>query len=113
MYINKLPDLATLNERFEIDPSCLSGLRWKINPRGTAYKGDPTGRPTVTGHYQTKVNGRYYYNHRLIWKMTTGKDPVNVIDHIDGNPSNNNADNLQDITFAQNSRKKAGEVIAA
>ena len=113
MYVNKLPDLATLNERFEIDPSCPSGLRWKINPRGPAYKGDPTGRPTKQGYYQVFVNGTRYYSHRLVWKMTTGKDPNNVIDHIDEDPSNNDFSNLQDITQAQNLRKKAGEVIAA
>ena len=114
MYVNKLPDLATLNERFEIDPSCRSGLRWKINPSGPwACKGDPTGGLNSGGYYQTKVNGTLYYNHRLVWKMTTGNDPVNVIDHIDGDTSNNAFSNLQDITQAQNLRKKAGEVIAA
>ena len=99
-----LPSVELLKERFEIDPTTPSGLRWKVNPRGPwAYAGDPTGRPIPgTGYYQTKVNGEHFYNSRLIWKMSTGKDPENVIDHIDNNPSNNNISNLRDVTQREN-----------
>ena len=34
--------------------------------------------------------------------MTNGKDPENVIDHIDNNPLNNNTSNLRDIPQGDN-----------
>jgi hypothetical protein len=42
-----------------------------------------------------------YMVHRIIWKMVTGKEP-NVIDHIDGDPTNNRFDNLRSCTLSQN-----------
>jgi hypothetical protein len=41
-------------------------------------------------------------SHRLAWYLHYGKLPVNSIDHIDGNPSNNKIDNLRDVTSQQN-----------
>jgi len=109
---NKLPSVEILKEKFEIDPSIPSGLRWKVERRGPKTPGNSAGRSTQ-GYYQTRVNGVHFYNSRIIWKMINGNDPENVIDHIDGNPSNNNLSNLQDITQSQNLRKKAGEIINA
>jgi hypothetical protein len=105
MYKNAkpLPSLVELEKRFEIDPTSSSGLRWKFNPGGPwAKKGDPTGRLNSCGYYQTKVNGVLYLNSRLIWKMVNGKDPEQVIDHIDNNPSNNVISNLRDISQREN-----------
>ena len=103
-YANELPPVEILNERFELDSLTPSGLRHKINPRGPwAKKGDPTGRMNSCGYYQTKVDGVHYLNSRLIWKMVNGKDPVQVIDHIDNNPQNNCIKNLRDVTPKENS----------
>jgi hypothetical protein len=41
-------------------------------------------------------------SYRLAWYLHYGKLPVNSIDHIDGNPSNNKIDNLRDVTHQQN-----------
>ena len=109
-----LPSVELLKERFKIDPTTPSGLRWKVNPRGPfAYKGDPTGRCNASSYYQTKVNGEHFLNHRLIWKMVTGNDPKEVIDHIHGLEEGNAFSNFQDITQQQNLSKKAGEIINA
>jgi len=111
---NPLPSIEVLNERFTLDPAVPSGLRLNYNPRGPwAYKGDMAGAQDSGGYWQVRVDGVLYRAHRLIWKMVNGSDPVNVIDHIDGNISNNASSNLQDITQTQNLRKKPGEVINA
>ena len=114
----KLPSAEVLNELLTVDSSSPSGLTWRVNRRGTAKAGTKAGTVASSGTtgsvmWNVKVNGILCQAHRLIWKMVHGKDPVGVIDHIDGNPLNNNVDNLQDITQAQNLRKKAGEIINA
>ena len=63
---------------------------------------------------RTKINGRivcHLYvdkkqykvkSHRLAWYLHYGHLPINFIDHIDGNPSNNKIENLRDVTAQQN-----------
>ncbi len=60
------------------------------------------------GYYQTGINGRRFWVHRIIyyahnpewdiWDST----PNNEIDHIDRNPSNNNISNLRVVTGSEN-----------
>ena len=104
-FAKPLPSVELLKERFKIDPTTPSGLKWKITPIGGRGKkpGDPAGRPIPgAGYYQTGVNGERFYNSRIIWKMVNGKDPDQVIDHIDNNPSNNSIANLRDVTQSEN-----------
>lgn len=44
---------------------------------------------------------KFHFIHRLIYQAHHGELPP-VIDHIDGNPSNNSIDNLRCATVAQN-----------
>lgn len=49
----------------------------------------------------------YYLSHRLIWKMVTGSDPEDQIDHRDGNKQNNRWDNFRpanNVTNLYNSK---------
>ena len=48
----------------------------------------------------------FYPAHRVIWKLAYGKDPENVIDHIDGNPSNNSLKNLRDVPVFINAQNR-------
>lgn len=50
----------------------------------------------------TKINQVEYMNHRLIWKMMTGNDPVRLLDHKDQNPHNNRIENLREADDVQN-----------
>ena len=40
--------------------------------------------------------------HRLAWLLHYGKWPINEIDHIDGNPTNNVIDNLRTVSSQKN-----------
>lgn len=40
--------------------------------------------------------------HRIIWLINKGRWPEGVIDHIDGDPTNNRIENLRDVTQIQN-----------
>ena len=53
---------------------------------------------------QLDIEGKKYsiIGHRLAWFLHYGTLPINSIDHIDGNTSNNKIDNLRDVTNQQN-----------
>lgn len=54
------------------------------------------------GYRIVTVDGRRYKEHRLAWFYVHGSWPINDIDHIDGDPSNNRLANLREATHAQN-----------
>jgi hypothetical protein len=61
---------------------------------------------TVNGYRGGRLNYRYVLAHRVIWKMMTGEDPIEI-DHIDGDRQNNRWSNLRDATSSDNSRNSA------
>lgn len=54
------------------------------------------------GYSRIRVDGRVLMLHRVLWKMHTGRDPKDEIDHIDGDITNNRVENLREATRAQN-----------
>ena len=77
--------------------------RERVNPR--VNMAVPAGcHDKRAGYRVIRYNKRLYLAHRLIWLYHTGAYPVGVIDHIDGDPSNNSLKNLRDVTNAQNSQ---------
>lgn len=121
-----MPPLEFLDECFEIDATCGSGLRWKARPishfktksrwhsMNTKFAGKPAGS-CVNGYWNVKMKRRWssdekgaFCVHRVIWTMHHRMDPGQfVIDHRDGNPSNNRIENLRVATYAQNAANRA------
>lgn len=71
-------------------------LFWKERPKTSRKpKGDmEAGTVTTGGYKKITVNQRKYYVHQIVFLMQHGYIPQ-VIDHIDGNTSNNAIQNLR------------------
>lgn len=103
---------ARLLEMLSYDP--LTGIwRWRIRRGGSAMRGQIAGYLRKDGYLQVIVNKRKYLGSRLAWFYMTGAWPKELIDHKDGDPSNNRFGNLREASVVQNransrSRKKSG-----
>lgn len=76
-----------------------------VKSRGHSI-GEIAGTPLLHGHIAIGVNKKKYLAHRLAWLYMTGSWPVNQIDHIDCNPSNNTFSNLRESTQAENTQNR-------
>lgn len=73
----------------------------KYMANGRALADEEVGNDSGKGYYQTKIEGKRYLVHRLIFLFHHGFLPT-FIDHIDGNRSNNRIENLRPATKEQN-----------
>jgi hypothetical protein len=74
---------------------------WKIKPRAKAIEGNIAGSSGREGRVHIAVDTKRYKAHRLAWFYMTGEWP-NVIDHVNGDPSDNRWGNLRDATTSLN-----------
>jgi hypothetical protein len=89
-------------------------LTRKIKPNNRASRmtpiGDAVGTTDSRGYKTVQVDGKLHKVHKLIYIYHNGEVPSNlIIDHIDGDPTNNRIENLRAVTQSQNScnRKKS------
>lgn len=77
--------------------------------RGSAKKDAEAGYIAEDGYRRVRVDGRYYYVHRLVWFLLTNKEVPDdlFIDHIDGNRLNNHIENLRLATGLENQYNKS------
>lgn len=77
-------------------------LYWK-ETRGSVKKGAKAGSIVIEKQtrYRCGVDGRDYFVHRLIFLWHHGYLPK-VIDHINGDPSDNRIENLREATQSKN-----------
>lgn len=83
--------------------------------------GDVAGTKRPNGYRLININLKPMLSHRLAWLHFYGEWPKNVIDHINGDPSDNRIKNLRDVTFAENmqnirkspSSRKIGTLLGA
>lgn len=101
MPAHPLPSQIVLQELFHYEPST-GALTWRRWKGGTAHAGTTAGTPTPTGYIRVNCCGKLHMAHRLIWKLVTGDEPPEEIDHIDCDGSNNRWNNLRAADRADN-----------
>lgn len=89
-----------LREVLDYDPETGVFL-WKVPPRNQRV-GQVTGTRKSDGYIRMRIDGRFYYAHRLAWLWMTGSWPANKIDHKSGMPSDNRLSNLREVSHAEN-----------
>lgn len=78
-------------------------LTW-LNDRanGKVKAGSIAGSRTSKGYLQIRVFGSWFKVHRIIWLLENGSWPVDQIDHIDRDTSNNQINNLRSVSNYEN-----------
>jgi hypothetical protein len=79
-----------------------TGVFTRIDSNRVDRLGKQPGSRNTKGHVQIRLDGVLYVAHRLAWLYMNGEFPVNQLDHIDGDKTNNKIVNLRDATNKQN-----------
>lgn len=89
---------------FDLDKTTWK-LHWKARPALPVPAGSEAGAKICKGkrYTQVKYKGKLYPVHRVVWEMCKGPLlPTQLLDHMDGDTSNNCIDNLRIASTAEN-----------
>jgi hypothetical protein len=98
-----LPALQRLNELLDYDLE-RGELRWKVDLNANAKAGQLAGSPARRGYKRIMIDGHSYFVHRIIFKLRTGRDPVEEVDHKVGVGLGDGAANLRSASRSQNNQ---------
>lgn len=76
-------------------------LYWKVSNSNRVKIGDLTGNIRDDRYQRVGIDGKIYLTHRLIFLYHYGY-LSKFLDHIDGDPSNNDISNLREATHQEN-----------
>lgn len=85
------------------------GVLWWIKQGGHNRKVNrPVGTPDSNGYLRVNIGGTIYRNHVIVFCLCHGRWPHGdkVIDHIDGNKTNNRKENLRELSLQENALHK-------
>jgi len=88
-----LPPVEVLRELLHYAPSTGVITFRTFNHRHR--KGDPLTRRNSAGYLVWTFDYQTFYAHRLAWKLYTGEEPPEVVDHVNRNKADNRWKNLR------------------
>ena len=91
---------SRVRELFSYDAT--SGALIRRVRMGAYAAGTSAGTPGERGYIRAIVDGKRCRVHRLVWLHVNGADPAGLIDHIDGNTTNNRIENLRVVDHQTN-----------
>jgi hypothetical protein len=81
-------------------------FRWRKRPTTSVRVGEIAGALNNQNYRRITIEGRPYLAHHLAWLYVKGKWCRRVIDHQDGDPSNNRWSNLRSATRSQSNANR-------
>lgn len=96
-FFKPIPDAAFLHSRYSYDQ--ISGV---LTSKYGRYAGKPITHIGPQGYITVRIHGTHFKAHRIIWKMMTGQDPPEEIDHENTDRADNCWANLRDASRANN-----------
>lgn len=75
---------------------------WIVKPNRRVQVGQIASNQRRDGYVRIGVGGTRYLAHRLAWLYVYGEWPAGVIDHVNGDPSDNRIANLRDCSMTEN-----------
>lgn len=89
----------------DYDPA--TGLfHWKTSPCNNTPAGSRAGKTTRAGYLVISFKGTKYQSHRIAWLIMTGREPIDQIDHKNGDSLDNRWRNLREATPRQNCQNR-------
>lgn len=99
--------VAWVREHLTIDLTSPTGLRWIRCPSNGRKAGAIAGSSNGRGYYQVRCCGVSLRANRVAYALHYGIDPgLALVDHRDGNRTNNDPLNLRLSTVAQNTHNQ-------
>lgn len=92
--------LKDFKEHLEYDRK--NGVFYRKKSNNQNKVGDIVGNKRKNGYVIAKIKGHNILVHRLVWLFEHGEWPNELLDHIDGDKSNNKINNLRPATYTQN-----------
>lgn len=90
----------------QLEYSC-GQLYWK-NSYFKSKIGQPVADITDSNGYKlVKVKGKLLKQHRVVWFLHKGVWPEGWLDHIDRDKSNNDFENLREVSFSQSNANRS------
>jgi hypothetical protein len=99
-----------LQELLDYDPET-GDLRWKPRAGQNAWNAKHARTAAMNtkhseGYLIGKITGRRVYAHRVAFAIHHGRWPAGLIDHINGDRTDNRADNLREVDLSENAKNR-------
>lgn len=79
---------------------------WNSRYSGTRAGANRKDSSSSLNYRWVKIFKKSYPEQNIIWFMCHGYYPINILDHIDHDPSNNRIENLREVTPSENSKNR-------